>query len=108
MATFVLVPGFWLGGWAWQTVARPLRSAGHDVYPVSLTGLGDRLHLANREVNLDTHITDVTNLIAFEDLRDVILVGHSGGGVVATGAADRVPDRLSRVVYLDSAPLPDG
>jgi pimeloyl-ACP methyl ester carboxylesterase len=108
MATFILVPGFWLGGWAWQAVARPLRDAGHDVYPVSLTGLGERVHLANRQVNLDTHITDVTNLIEFEDLRDVIVVGHSGGGVVVTGAADRIPDRLSRVVYLDSAPLPDG
>ncbi|TMI71981.1 MAG: alpha/beta hydrolase [Bacillati bacterium ANGP1] len=108
MATFVLVPGFWLGGWCWQRVARQLRYGGHDVYPVTLTGLGERVHLATPQVDLETHITDVVNLIKFEDLRDVILVGHSGGGVVITGVADRIPNRLSQLVYLDSSPVPDG
>src|SRR5207247_9497952 len=107
MATFVLVPGFWLGGWCWQRVARQLRYWGHDVYPVSLTGLGERAHLANPQVNLETHITDVVNLIEYEGLRDVMLVGHSGGGVVITGVADRIPNRLSQLVYLDSTPLSD-
>ena len=107
MATFVLVPGFWLGGWCWQRVARQLRYWGHDVYPVSLTGLGERAHLASPQVNLETHITDVVNLIEYEGLRDVMLVGHSGGGVVITGVADRIPSRLSQLVYLDSTPLSD-
>ena len=108
MATFVLVPGFWLGGWCWQRIARQLRYLGHDVYPVTLTGLGERAHLAGPQVNLETHITDVLNLIEFEGLRDVMLVGHSGGGVVITGVADRIPSRISQLVYLDSAPLADG
>ena len=108
MSTFVLVPGFWLGGWAWRGVARPLRAAGHEVYPATLTGMGERVHLARPEVDLDTHITDIVNLIEYEDLRDVVLVGHSYGGVPVTGASDRIPERLSRVVYVDSGPLPDG
>src|SRR5947208_17031727 len=85
MATFVLVPGFWLGGWCWQRVARQLRYWGHDVYPVSLTGLRERAHLASRQVNLETHITDVVNLIEFDGLRHVMRVAHSRGGDVSTG-----------------------
>lgn len=108
MVTFVLVPGFWLGGWAWRDVATPLRAAGHTVYPVTLTGLGERVHLAGPQVDLDTHITDVVNLLIYEDLRDVVLVGHSYGGIVITGVADRVPERIGRLVYVDTAPLPDG
>jgi pimeloyl-ACP methyl ester carboxylesterase len=108
MATYVLVGGGWLGGWCWQGVARRLRDEGHDAYPVTLTGLGERVHLASPEVDLDTHITDVVNLIEFEDLHDVVLLGHSYGGLVVTGAADRIPDRISQLVYLDTAPLPDG
>jgi pimeloyl-ACP methyl ester carboxylesterase len=108
MATFVLVPGFWLGGWAWRRVAEPLRAAGHEVHAVTLTGLADRVHLANRAVDQDTHITDVVNTIRYEDLRDVVLVGHSGGGITAYGVADRIPERLARVVYVDSGPAPDG
>ena len=108
MATFVLVPGAWLGGWAWQAVARDLRARGHDVYPVTLTGLGERVHLARPEVDLETHISDVVNLLAYEDLHDVVLAGHSYAGVVITGVADRVPDRLAQLVYVDSAPLEDG
>lgn len=108
MTTYVLVGGAWLGGWCWQGVARRLRDNGHDVYPVTLTGLGERVHLASPEVDLDTHITDVVNLIEYEGLRDVVLLGHSYAGLVVTGAADRVPGRISELVYLDTAPLPDG
>jgi pimeloyl-ACP methyl ester carboxylesterase len=108
MATYVLVAGNWLGGWAWADVTRHLRGVGHDVHPVTLTGVGSRVHLASAAVDLDTHISDVVHTMEYEDLREVILVGHSYGGFPVTGAADRVPDRLSRVVYVDSGPLPDG
>jgi pimeloyl-ACP methyl ester carboxylesterase len=108
MATYVLVGGAWLGGWCWEPVARPLRAAGHDVHPVTLTGLGERVHLAERGVDLETHIADVVNLVAYDDLRDVVLVGHSYAGLVITGVADRIPERLARLAYLDSGPAPDG
>ncbi len=77
MATFVLVPGYWLGGWAWRDVAETLRVAGHSVYLATLTGLGERVHLAGPHVDLDTYIADVVNLLRYEELRDVVLVGHS-------------------------------
>lgn len=108
MATYVLVPGAWLGGWAWEQVAAHLRAAGHDVYPVTLTGLGERVHLARPEVDLETHIADVVNTINYNDLDDVILAGHSYAGIVVTGVADRVPERLAQLVYVDSAPVPNG
>jgi pimeloyl-ACP methyl ester carboxylesterase len=108
MTTYVLVGGGWLGGWCWQKVARQLRDDGHDAYPLTPTGLGERVHLASPQVDLDTHITDVVNLIGFEDLHDVVLLGHSYGGLVVTGAADRISERISELVYLDTAPLPDG
>src|SRR5215204_3735221 len=104
----VLVPGACLGGWAWRDVAARLRSLGHDVFPAPLTGLGERVHLASRNVDLETHIADVLGVLDYEDLREAILVGHSYAGVVVTGAADRRPERLSAVVYLDCSPLPDG
>jgi pimeloyl-ACP methyl ester carboxylesterase len=108
MATFVLVSGAWLGGWCWQPIARTLREEGHDAYPVTLTGLGERVHLASPQVDLQTHITDVVNLIEFEDLHDVVLLGHSYAAMVVTGAADRIPERISQVVYLDAGPFPGG
>ncbi len=108
MAAYVLVGGGWLGGWCWQKVARRLRDDGHDAYPLALTGLGERVHLASPQVNLETHITDVVNLIEFEDLHDVVLLGHSYAGIVVTGAADRMPERICQLVYLDTGPLPDG
>ncbi|MCA1600670.1 MAG: alpha/beta hydrolase, partial [Acidobacteria bacterium] len=108
MANFVLVPGFWLGGWAWKDVADILREKGHAVYPITLTGLGERVHLGNARTNLDTHVADVVNLIEFEELDDVYLVGHSYGGVVITAVADKIPARLAKLIYVDSAPLPDG
>jgi pimeloyl-ACP methyl ester carboxylesterase len=108
MATYVLVAGAWLGGWAWQPVTDQLREHGHDVHPVTLTGLGERSHLATPEVDLDTHVADVVNLIEFRDLHDVVLVGHSYGMFPVTGVADRIPERLALVAYLDSGPAPDG
>jgi pimeloyl-ACP methyl ester carboxylesterase len=108
MATFVLVPGAWLGGWAWERVTPELRAAGHAVYTPTLAGLGERADQGMPETNLDTHIADVVAVIEGEDLRDVVLVGHSYAGCVVTGVADRVADRLMLVVYLDSAPLEDG
>jgi len=108
MANFVLVPGFWLGGWAWKNVTDILRAKGHAVYPVTLTGLGERVHLGNAQTNLDTHVSDVVNLIEFEELDNVYLVGHSYGGVVITQVADKIPERLAKLIYADSAPLPDG
>lgn len=109
MATYVLVPGFWLGAWAWRDVAAELRDRGHDVHPLSLTGMGERAHLARPDTDLETHVTDVVNLIRYEDLHDVVLVGHSyAGAVVAPSVADRMPERISRLVFIDSGPLPDG
>jgi pimeloyl-ACP methyl ester carboxylesterase len=108
MNTFVLVPGFWLGGWAWDGVAGPLRAAGHRVHALTLTGLAERAHLATPETGLDTHIDDITRLILDEDLHEVILVAHSGAGAPVTGAADRLPERIARVVYRESGPQADG
>ncbi len=104
----VLVPGACLGGWAWRDVAARLLQQGHDAYRVTLTGLGDRAHLAREDVDLETHIRDVMNLLDYEALEDVILVGHSYAGTVVTAVADRRPQRLNAVVYLDTSPLPDG
>jgi pimeloyl-ACP methyl ester carboxylesterase len=108
MAAYVLAGGAWLGGWCWQRVARRLRDEGHDAYPATFTGLGDRAHLASPEVDLETHITDVVNLVEYEDLRDVVLLGHSYAGIVVTGVANRIPERLSLLAYLDAGPVPAG
>jgi pimeloyl-ACP methyl ester carboxylesterase len=109
MATFVLVPGFWLGAWAWRQVAIALRAQGHAVYPLSLTGLGERAHLTRPDIDLETHVSDVLNLIRYEELEDVVLVGHSyAGAVVIPSVADLVPERIARLVFIDSGPLPDG
>ncbi|MCM0677560.1 alpha/beta fold hydrolase [Micromonospora phytophila] len=108
MATFVLVPGLWLGGWAWREVTARLRGQGHEVHPVTLTGVAERAHLAGPEVSLETHTLDIVRLIEMEELHDVVLVGHSGGGLPVTQAADRIPDRIARTVYVESGPMPDG
>ena len=108
MATYVLVHGGGHGGWCYQRVARLLRAAGHEVHAPSLTGLGERSHLVSPDVDLDTHIRDITALLHYEDLTDVILVGHSYGGMVITGIADQAADRVGRVVYLDAANPHDG
>ncbi len=108
MATYVLVHGGSHGGWCYQRVARILRSSGHDVHCPTLTGLGERSHLLSADVDLDTHITDVVNVLVYEDLRNVILAGHSYGGMVITGVADRALDRVGQLVYLDAAIPVDG
>jgi pimeloyl-ACP methyl ester carboxylesterase len=100
--TFVLVHGAWHGGWCWARVVPLLRQAGHEVFTPTLTGLGERAHLLNPGIDLDTHVRDVVALLEMEDLHDVVLVGHSYGGMVITGAADRAPSRLRRLVYLDA------
>src|SRR5450631_1591587 len=102
MSTYVLVHGAWHGGWCWQRVAPRLRAAGHDVYTPTLTGLGERVHLARPEIDLTTHVTDVVNLIQYEDLTDIVLVGHSSGGMVITGVVDQLPGRIAHLVYLDA------
>ena len=103
MATYVLVHGGGHGGWCYQRVARLLRAQGHEVYTPTLTGLGERAHLLNAEVDLHRHVEDVAAVLHFEDLRDVILVGHSYGGMVITGAADWAADRVGKLVFLDAA-----
>jgi pimeloyl-ACP methyl ester carboxylesterase len=109
MATFVIVHGAWGGAWGWNRYVVPLlRKKGHDVVAVTLTGLGERAHLANPDIDLETHIQDVVNTLFYEDLQDVILVGHSYGGNVITGVADRAPERLRQLVYLDAATPTDG
>ena len=102
MATFVLVHGAWHGGWCWVRLARLLRDAAHEVHTPTLTGLGDRAHLARPEVDLEAHIQDVVALLEVEELRNVILVGHSYAGMVITGVAARAANRLSHLVYLDA------
>jgi len=103
MACFVLVHGAWHGGWCWTQLADHLRPMGHDVHAPTLTGLGERRHLASPDITPDTHVLDILNLIEAHDLNDIILVGHSYGGVVITGVASRMPDRLGALVYLDAA-----
>ncbi len=102
LATFVLVPGAWHGGWCWRKVTPLLEARGHRVYTPTLTGVGERAHLLTREVNLTTHIQDVMALIFHEDLHDVVLAGHSYGGLVISGVARHASERLSHVAYLDA------
>lgn len=108
MATFVLVPGAHAGARAWKKVIPLLRTAGHEVYATTATGLGDRVHLASPSVDLNTHITDVVNVLEFEELTEVTLVGWSYGGMIITGVAERVPERLAQLVYLDATVPADG
>src|SRR5262245_34963905 len=93
VATFVVVHGGWSGAWEWRAFAPLLQEAGHEVLRTTLTGLGERSHLASPTISLGTHIQDVVNVLFYEDLRDVLLVGHSYGGIVVTGVAERVPER---------------
>ena len=106
--TIVIVHGAWGGAWAFKKVEASLRQKGFAVYRPQLTGQGDRVHLARPDIGLTTHIDDVVNTILYEDLRDIVLVGHSYGGMVITGVADRVPDRIRRLVYLDAMVPNDG
>jgi pimeloyl-ACP methyl ester carboxylesterase len=102
MATFVLVHGGWAGSVVWRQLAPRLRKMGHQVYAPTLTGIGERKHLLSREINLDTHIQDVIGVIDEDDLSDIVLVGHSYGGMVISGVADRVPEKVATLVYLDA------
>jgi pimeloyl-ACP methyl ester carboxylesterase len=102
VATFVLVPGAWLGGWAWKRVTPLLEQRGHQSYAVTLTGTGDRVHLASRDVGIETAIHDVLNVIKYNDLDDFVLVGHSFAGKVGAGVADRVRTKVRTLLYLDA------
>jgi pimeloyl-ACP methyl ester carboxylesterase len=106
--TFVLVHGATAGGWEWKSTGKFLTDDGHTVYRATLTGLGERMHLNSTDVDLEMHINDVVNLILFEDLKDVVLTGHSYGGMVITGVIDRIPERIKHVVFLDAAVPDDG
>lgn len=102
MATFVLVHGAWSGAHGFRDVRRLLQAQGHEVFTPALTGIGARVHLASPQVTLDTHIQDVVNLILYEDLRDIVLLGFSYGGMVVTGALAHIAERVSHLVYLDA------
>jgi len=108
VATFVLVHGAFAGGWIWRAVRLYLRSAGHEVETPTLTGLGERVHLLTARVDLDTHIRDIVNVLTYEDLHDVVLVGASYAGMVITGVAEQMPERLAHVVYVDAFIPRDG
>ncbi|MGM9509116.1 alpha/beta fold hydrolase [Larkinella sp. GY13] len=106
--TFLLVHGAWSGGWDFARVDAKLRSKGDIVYRPTLTGLGERVHLSNASINLSTFITDIVNVIKYENLHNVILVGHSFGGMVISGVAEQVPERISQLIYLDAMVPNDG
>jgi pimeloyl-ACP methyl ester carboxylesterase len=108
MANIVLVAGGWRGGWTFSSMARRLRTLGHEVFTPTLTGLGERVHLAGACPNLETHIEDVANVIRFEELTDVVLCGHSYAGMVISGVADVVPERIAALVYVDAFVPEDG
>jgi pimeloyl-ACP methyl ester carboxylesterase len=108
VATFVLIPGMCHGGWCFAELTEELRTRGHRAYPLTLTGLSERGHLLHSGVNLETHIQDGTGLLAAEHVKDAVLVGHSYGGMVITGIADRAPDRVSALVFLDAVVPGDG
>lgn len=102
MTTFVLVPGAWLGAWAWKKVTPFLTKKGHAAYPVTLTGMGERVHLATKDIGIETTIQDVLNVIRYNDLDGLVLVGHSFAGKVAAAVADRVHEKVRKVIYLDA------
>jgi pimeloyl-ACP methyl ester carboxylesterase len=108
MATFVLVHGSCHGGWCWKKVTPLLTSRSHRLYTPTLTGLGERTHLLREDVDLSTHILDITQVFEYEDLDDVILVGHSYGGMIISGVAEKIPDKIKRLVYLDGYIPEDG
>jgi pimeloyl-ACP methyl ester carboxylesterase len=108
MATFLVAHGAWSAGWAWKKMRPLMRAAGHEFWTPTYTGLGERAHLANPDVTLETHIQDILAVLAIEDLRDVYLIGHSYGGMVATGVADRARDRIRHIIYVDAFAPKDG
>jgi pimeloyl-ACP methyl ester carboxylesterase len=108
MATFLVAHGAWSAGWAWKKMRPLLRASGHELFTPTHTGLGERAHLASPGIDLDTHIADVLGVLQCEDLKNVILIGHSYGGMVATGVADRARERIARLVYIDAFAPRDG
>lgn len=102
MATFLFVHGAWHGGWCWKQVEARLRAAGHQTHAPTLTGVGERSHLARPEIDADTHVEDILNVIKWRELENVILVGHSYGGLIITGVAGRAPEKIRALVYLDA------
>src|SRR5579863_4233762 len=108
MASFVLVHGGTRGGWCWKRVAALLRQRGHDVFTPTLTGLGERAHLASPTIDLDTHIEDIISVIRAEELSEIVLCGHSYGGMVVTGVADRIAEKIRSLVYVDALVPKDG
>lgn len=107
MANFVLVHGAYQGAWVYARVARQLRAAGHEVYTPTLTGLGERAHLVHCGINLDTHIQDIINVFNYENITEAILCGHSYGGMVITGVANAIGERIRSLCYIDAyAPRP--
>src|SRR5258708_39893232 len=105
---FLVWPGAWSAGWAWKKMHPLMQAAEHRLVTPAYTGLGDRAHLANPSIDLETHIQDILNVIQYEDLRDIVLVGHSYGGMVATGVADRARDRITQLIYIDAFVPEDG
>ena len=108
MAVFVVAHGAWGAGWAWKKMHPILRTRGHSLVTPTYTGIGERSHLAGPQIDLDTHITDIRQVLEFEDLKGIVLIGHSYGGMVATGVADRARDRIVKLVYLDAFVPRDG
>ena len=106
--TFLVCHGAWSAGWAWKKMRPLMQAAGHRLFAPSYTGLGERVHLANPSIDLETHIEDMLGVIKYEDLREVVLLGHSYGGMVATGVADRARDRIAQLIYLDAFVPEDG
>lgn len=105
MAIFALVPGMWHGGWCWKKVTPLLRAAGHEVYGITLTGLGERSHLRYPDIDLNTHVQDIINVLVYEDLQNVVLVGHSYGGTIISQVADRIPEQIGQLINIDG-PIP--
>jgi pimeloyl-ACP methyl ester carboxylesterase len=108
MATYVLIHGGWAGGWQFKQVEQHLQQSGHIVYRPTLTGHGERVHLASPEVGLDTHIQDILGVFKYEELEDVILTGYSYGGMIVTGVAEQIPQHIRHLVYLDAYLPEDG
>lgn len=108
MATFLVAHGAWSAGWAWKKLRPLMRARGHEIFTPTYTGMGERAHLAHKDIDLETHLADTLGVLEAEDLRDLILVGHSYGGMVATGVADRAVGRIAQLVYLDAFAPRDG
>jgi len=107
-STFLVCHGAWSAGWAWKKMRPLMAAAGHRLVTPTQTGIGEREHLANPSIDLETHIHDILNVIRYEDLRDIVLIGHSYGGMVATGVAERARDRIAQLIYLDAFVPEDG